>query len=100
MSSEADRLYVGNLSWATSNESLKAAFSQFGNVVEAKVMLDRETGRSRGFGFVTFSSKQEADSAAQGMDGKDLDGRNIKVAIAQAITKERTGFQPRSGPRY
>jgi RNA recognition motif-containing protein len=84
------KLFVGGLSWGTDDEGLRAAFERFGAVDEAKVITDRETGRSRGFGFVTFSSDSDAMSAVSEMDGKELDGRTIKVNEAQ----ERP---PRSG---
>ncbi len=77
------KLFVGGLSWDTNDSSLSAAFTQFGPVTEAKVITDRETGRSRGFGFVTFTDDEAADKAAQEMDGSTLDGRTIKVNEAQ-----------------
>jgi len=79
----SNKLFVGGLSWDTTNDSLKAAFDSFGNVVEAVVINDRDTGRSRGFGFVTFDSPAEAESARDQMDGAAVDGRNIRVDIAQ-----------------
>ncbi|MDP2339744.1 MAG: RNA-binding protein, partial [Deltaproteobacteria bacterium] len=78
-----NRLYVGNLSFHTTEESLQAAFAQFGNVVETKVVLDRETGRSRGFGFVTMGSADEAQKAIAQMNGADLDGRALRVNEAE-----------------
>jgi heterogeneous nuclear ribonucleoprotein A1/A3 len=83
------KLYVGGLAWATDNAGLEKVFSAFGEVEEAKVIMDRETGRSRGFGFVTFVEAGDAEKALS-LDGTQLDGRSIKVSIAQ----ER---QPRSG---
>ncbi|MBU0551209.1 RNA-binding protein [Myxococcota bacterium] len=74
-----NKLFVGSLAWGTSDESLRAAFEGFGEVTDAKVITDRETGRSRGFGFVTFASNEDAQAAVQGMDGQDLDGRTVKV---------------------
>jgi len=74
-----NKLFVGGLSWDTNDEGLRAAFSQFGVVEEAKVVMDRETGRSRGFGFVTMGDAEAAKSAMQGMDGYTLDGRAIRV---------------------
>jgi RNA recognition motif-containing protein len=73
------KLFVGGLSWDTTDESLRAAFSPFGTVVEAKVVTDRETGRSRGFGFVGFDDPAHGDSAQKAMDGASLDGRSIRV---------------------
>ncbi|KNA21421.1 hypothetical protein SOVF_043360 isoform B [Spinacia oleracea] len=78
------RCFVGGLAWATDDEALNRAFSQFGQVTDSKVINDRETGRSRGFGFVTFSSKDELDAAIQAMNGSDLDGRQITVNEAQS----------------
>jgi RNA recognition motif-containing protein len=77
------KLFVGGLSWGTNDEGLRQAFAKFGQISEAKVITDRETGRSRGFGFITFSSDSDAISAMQEMDGKELDGRTIKVNEAQ-----------------
>ena len=83
-----NKLFVGNLSFGTKQASLEQAFGQFGAIEECKVIEDRETGRSRGFGFVTFSTK-EAAQAALSMDGKDIDGRPLRVNFAQE--KERGG---------
>ena len=77
------KLFVGGLSWGTNDEGLRQAFQKFGQISEAKVITDRETGRSRGFGFITFASDSDAVSAMQEMDGKELDGRTIKVNEAQ-----------------
>ena len=77
------KLYVGGLSWGTTDESLRRAFERFGEVTEAKVIMDRDTGRSRGFGFVTFAGDDHAMAAIGEMDGASLDGRNIKVSEAQ-----------------
>ncbi|MDG1481348.1 MAG: RNA-binding protein, partial [Myxococcota bacterium] len=77
------KLFCGGLAWATDDESLRAAFEEFGAVAEAKVILDRQTGRSRGFGFVTFENKEDGQSAIEKMDGARLDGRNVRVNEAQ-----------------
>lgn len=77
------KLFVGGLSWDTTDDGLKAAFDRFGEIAEAKVILDRDTGRSRGFGFVTFNDAEAAQSAIGEMDGSELDGRRIKVDVAQ-----------------
>ncbi|MCA9712525.1 MAG: RNA-binding protein [Myxococcales bacterium] len=74
-----NRLFVGGLSWDTNDEGLRAAFSRFGEVSEAKVVLDRETNRSRGFGFVTMSSADACQAAMRDLDGSTLDGRSIRV---------------------
>ena len=73
------KLFVGNLSWNTQDEGLYEAFAQFGEVTDAKVIADRTTGRSRGFGFVTFATEEAGDDAISAMDGQDLDGRTIRV---------------------
>ena len=77
------KIFVGGLSWGTNDDALQQAFSRFGDVEEAKVIADRETGRSRGFGFVTFGADGSADEAVSAMNGTDLDGRTLKVDIAQ-----------------
>jgi len=78
------KVYVGNLSWNTTDDSLRAAFSSFGQILDSIVMRDRDTGRSRGFGFVTFSSAQEASGAIAGLNEQELDGRRIRVNLANA----------------
>jgi cold-inducible RNA-binding protein len=77
------KLFVGGLSWGTTDEGLHGAFSRFGEIVEAKVITDRETGRSRGFGFVTFANDEGAVTAINEMNGTELDGRTIKVNEAE-----------------
>jgi RNA recognition motif-containing protein len=79
----SNKLFVGGLSWDTNDASLSQAFSRYGNVTDAKVVLDRETGRSRGFGFVTLSDAGQAQIAQREMDGATLDGRQIRVNEAQ-----------------
>ena len=79
----AKKLFVGGLSWGTTDDGLHSAFSQFGEIVEAKVITDRETGRSRGFGFVTYANEDGATKAIAEMDGTELDGRSIKVNEAE-----------------
>lgn len=78
------KLFVGGLSFSTTNDTLKQAFGGFGSVDGAEVVLDRETGRSRGFGFVTFQNATEGSAAIEGMNGKSLDGRSIRVSEAQS----------------
>ena len=78
------RLYVGNLSFQTTEDSLRAAFEGDGRVVtDVKIMLDRDTGRSRGFAFVEMASEQDAQTAIQAMNGADVDGRPLRVNEAQ-----------------
>lgn len=78
-----NRLYVGNLSFHTTEDLLLQAFAQYGDVVEAKLILDRETGRSRGFAFVTMATAEGAKKAIENMDGAALDGRNLRVNEAE-----------------
>ena len=73
------KLFIGGLSWDTSNRSLQEAFEACGAVAEAKVVTDRDTGRSRGFGFVTFEDEASAQRAIEELDGSTLDGRSIRV---------------------
>ncbi|URD95412.1 hypothetical protein MUK42_31125 [Musa troglodytarum] len=77
------RCFVGGLAWATDDASLERAFSTYGDIVESKIINDRETGRSRGFGFVTFRDEQSMRDAIKGMNGQTLDGRSITVNEAQ-----------------
>lgn len=83
------KLFVGSLSWNTTSEELQNAFAGCGDIVEAKVVTDRDTGRSRGFGFVTFEDDEAADKAVAALNGTELDGRTIRVDVAQA--KQRSG---------
>ena len=75
----AKKLFVGGLAWATTSEGLRKAFEEFGEVIDAKVITERETGRSRGFGFVTLAYDAAASTAISEMDGKELEGRAIRV---------------------
>jgi cold-inducible RNA-binding protein len=77
------KLFVGSLPWSISDEELQAAFAQHGNVLSAKVVTDKETRRSRGFGFVEFENESEANAAIQALNGSDLKGRNIIVSEAK-----------------
>ena len=88
----AKKLFIGGLSWDTTDEGLRQAFASYGEITEAKVITDRDTGRSRGFGFVTFAQNEDAKSAISKMDGTSLDGKTIKVNEAQQKS-------PRSGGR-
>lgn len=79
----ATKLFIGSLAWATNDDSLKDFFSQAGTVVSASVIMDRETNRSKGFGFVEMSSDEEAKAAVEQLNGKELDGRPIVVNEAR-----------------
>jgi len=87
-----NKLYVGNLAYSVRDESLQQAFSQFGSVASAKVMMDRETGRSKGFGFVEMGSDAEAQAAINGMNGQTLEGRAIVVNEARPREDRPGGF--------
>jgi cold-inducible RNA-binding protein len=89
-----NKLFVGSLSFNTTNEGLAEAFAVAGTVVSAQIIMDRQTGRSKGFGFVEMSSGEEAQKAIQMLNGKDLDGRNLTVNIAQP-KPERSNDRPR-----
>ena len=77
------KLYVGNLSFDTTDQGLEQSFSEYGDLVSAIVVRDRNTDRSRGFGFVEFSQKADAQKAKEAMNGKELDGRALKVDEAR-----------------
>lgn len=77
------RCFIGNLSWSTSDRGLKQAFEKYGHLVEAKVVVDKFSGRSRGFGFVSFEEERDMEDAIKAMNGMDLDGRAITVDRAQ-----------------
>ena len=77
------KIYVGNLSYSTSEEDIRTAFSQYGTVDSADLILDRGTGRSKGFGFVEMSVDSEGQAAIDGLNGKDLDGRSLNVNVAK-----------------
>ena len=95
-----NKLYVGGLSWNTDNDGLRQAFERFGDVEDVRIVTDRETGRSRGFGFVTFNSSQSAQDAISEMDGTELDGRNIKVNEAEDKPRgDSRGGDSRGGGR-
>ena len=78
----SSKLFVGGLAWATRDETLREHFAQCGEVTDAKVIMERETGRSRGFGFVTFADAESAAKAREELNNSDLDGRSIRVDTA------------------
>lgn len=92
----SSRLFVGGLSYGMDDMTLRESFTSFGEVIEARIIMDRETGRSRGFGFITFTSGEEASAAMSGMNGRELHGRTIRVDYAT----ERTGGYRGGGGRY
>jgi len=89
----SQKIYVGNLGYTISNESLSTKFSQYGTVSSAKVIMDRDTNRSKGFGFVEMSSRSEAADAIQALNGTDFDGRQMNVSEAKPMA-------PRENNRY
>jgi RNA recognition motif-containing protein len=94
-----NKLYVGNLAYSVRDESLHQAFSQFGTVTSAKVMMDRDTGRSKGFGFVEMGSDAEAQAAINGMNGQALEGRAVVVNEARPREERPGGFGGGGGSR-
>ncbi|XP_031266352.1 glycine-rich RNA-binding protein RZ1A [Pistacia vera] len=98
MSGEVEyRCFIGGLSWSTSDRGLKDAFEKFGHLLEAKVVVDKFSGRSRGFGFVTFDEKKAMEDAIEAMNGIDLDGRTITVDKAQP---QQGSGKDHDGDRY
>jgi RNA recognition motif-containing protein len=97
----AKKLYCGNLSYTTTEDGLREAFSAFGSVVSATVIVDKMSGRSKGFGFVEMSTDEEAQAAIDGMNGKMLDGRTITVNEARPLAdrppRSNSGYNRNSG---
>jgi RNA recognition motif-containing protein len=94
-----NKLYVGNLAYSVRDDSLQQAFAAFGTVQSAKVMMDRDTGRSKGFGFVEMGSDAEAKAAIDGMNGQPLEGRNIVVNEARPREERPGGYGGGGGSR-
>ena len=95
----SNRLFVGNLSFQTTENDLQDAFAAFGTVTEANLMMDRMTNRSRGFAFITMGTPEEAQKAIDGMNGKDIDGRAITVNIARPREERPAGGRRDFGNR-
>ncbi len=97
----AKKLYIGGLSYSTTEDGLKEAFAQAGNVVSAAIIMDRMTGRSRGFGFVEMGTDEEAEKAIEMWNGKELDGRTLTVNEARPMENrpQRSGGFNRGGDR-
>lgn len=93
----ANKLYIGNLSYSTTDQELQQAFAQAGEVVEAVVMMDRQTGRSRGFGFVTMASDADAQKAIEMFNGKDIGGGRAIVVNEARPKEERAPRSDRGG---
>lgn len=92
------KLFIGGLAYVTDEMGLKEAFEQYGEVIDVKVITDRDSGRSRGFGFVSYTSADAANSALQDMDGKELHGRRIRVSVAQERPRPSFGGGGYGGP--
>jgi cold-inducible RNA-binding protein len=97
---EGHKLFVGGLSWGTDDAALQNAFSQYGDINSVRVVMDRNTGRSKGFGFVEFANRDSAQEAVDKMNGSDLDGRTIRVDFASANQggEGGNGSRGRGGP--
>ncbi len=85
------KIYASNLSFNTADAELNDIFSKFGTVTSAKVITDRETGRSRGFGFIEMSSDDDGQAAIKGLDGKEVEGRAMSVSVAKEKTERSNG---------
>ena len=94
----ATKLYVGNLAYTTTEDELREKFSQFGEVESVNVIMDRDTGRSKGFGFVEMGSEDAAQAAIEAMNGTEIDGRTIKVSESKP-QERRPGGGGRGGGR-
>ncbi len=93
----SNKLFVGNLSFNTTENDLNDAFAAFGSVTETNLMMDRETSRPRGFGFVTMSSAEEAQKAIAGLNGKEIDGRALTVNVAKPREERPAGGRREGG---
>ncbi len=95
-------IYVGNLSYSASEDDLRQTFEDFGEVASARIIIDRATGKSKGFGFVEMRNDQEAKAAIEGLDGKELKGRPMKVneSVPREGGSERGGRSQRGGGGY
>lgn len=96
----SNKLFVGNLSFNTTQNDLQDAFAAFGAVLETNLMTDRETGRPRGFGFITMGTAEEAQAAIEGLHGRDFDGRALTVNVAKPREERSGGGGGRSGGGY
>ena len=95
-----NKLFVGGLSWDTTEDTLKAFFEGVGVVEEVKIIFDKFTKRSKGFGFVTLSTEEEATKAIEELNGKELDGRTVNVSNARPERKDRGDYNSNSSPSF
>ena len=93
-------LYVSNLGFHVSDEDLKTLFSSYGNVTSAKVIMDKVTGRSRGFGFVEMAQDADGQNAMKGLEGKEIEGRTISVSVAKPKTDRGSSFSGNRNSRW
>lgn len=95
MDTNQSKLYVGNLPYSVTNDSLRDMFASFGDITDSVVIIDRDTRRSKGFGFVTFSDAAAANAAVEAMNGKDIEGRKLVVNVARPMAPrdDRGGFR-------
>ena len=84
------KLFIGSLPWSMSGHSLRALFEEFGEIIEVVIISDRDTGRSKGFGFITFATEEAAEKAKSAMNGKDVEGRSIIVNTAKPREEKRS----------
>jgi RNA recognition motif-containing protein len=95
-----NKVYVGNLAWGATEEDIETAFGAFGTITEAKIIRDRETGRSKGFAFVTYEKDTQANAAVDGMFGKELLGRPLKTSIAEERQRQPRQQREQRGGGY
>jgi RNA recognition motif-containing protein len=93
----AKKLYVGNLSYSTTEDGLRSLFSDFGNVASSKIIFDRETGNSKGFGFIEMGTDEEASAAIAGTNGREYNGRQLRVNEAMDKPRRGGGDRDRGG---
>lgn len=93
-------IYVGNLSYSMNEDALKKAFEEFGEVVSAKIITDKFTGNSKGFAFVQMADEESAQQAIEALDGKNVDGRNLRVNKAHPQERRSNNNGPRGPRRY
>ena len=96
----SNKVFVGGLNWGTKEEGLQDFFREVGEISSVKIITDRETGRSRGFGFVEFTSEESANAAVNSMNGAELDGRVLKVSIAMERNQRSGGYDNRDRGGY
>ena len=96
---QKNKLFIGNLAFSATEQELEEAFGAFGEIQEAKIILDRETGRSRGFAFVTFATDADANEALA-LDGQNLSGRDMRVSVATERPRRQGGGNREGGRRF